>query len=199
MSLMIPRRWFADCRILSKNPYHHPQLLRQFLHYTWDWKLLARHPAFPPEIIFYDPVLAPRWQAQAQARLAGFEQASLRADRQRAAATLPAAAGAVWPPAEQTPERVAGLLRLAAPAGLRVLRSSEQAAGGGHLQLSVSASGTYAAMRAYLSKALAADTALVLQQVRLQRDDDDAAPLRIELRWVLLQDGSAPPRPGAAP
>jgi len=144
-------------------------------------------------------VLAPRWQAQAQARLAGFEQASLRADRQRAAATLPAAAGAVWPPAEQTPERVAGLLRLAAPAGLRVLRSSEQAAGGGHLQLSVSASGTYAAMRAYLSKALAADTALVLQQVRLQRDDDDAAPLRIELRWVLLQDGSAPPRPGAAP
>ena len=173
-----------------------------WLRERWGWPGAAALLALAGAVLL-GAVLAPRWQAQAQAQLAGFEQASLRANKERAAALLPSLAGAVWPAPEQTPDRVAGLLRLAAPAGLRVLRSSEQAAGGGHLQLSLSASGTYAAMRSYLSKALAADAALVLQQVRLQRDaegdSDDAAPLRIELRWVLLQDGSTPPRPGAAP
>lgn len=143
--------------------------------------------------------LTPRWSAQAQALLASFEQLASRADKQRATAAASPVAGQTWPAAEQTPERVAGLLRLATPAGLRVVRSSEQAAAGGHLQLSLGAVGSYAALRLYLSHALAADPALVLQHVRLQREDDDAAPLRVEMRWVLLQDGAAPAQPGAAP
>ena len=143
--------------------------------------------------------LAPRWSAQAQALVATFEQTASRADRQHATAAAPPASGQAWPSAEQTPERVAGLLRLAAPAGLRVVRSSEQAAAAGHLQLSLGAVGSYGALRSYLSRALAADPALVLQQLRLQRDDDDAAPLRADMRRVLLQDGGAPAQPGAAP
>jgi len=52
----------TDCRLLSSNPHHHPALLKRFLQCPWDWKALARHPAFPPHLVVADPVLSSRWR-----------------------------------------------------------------------------------------------------------------------------------------
>ena len=49
-------------QLLSFNPYHRPSILRKHLDKPWDWTALARHPAFPPQIIHDDPILSPYWR-----------------------------------------------------------------------------------------------------------------------------------------
>ena len=52
----------VDWRMLSKNYYITPDLVREFLSYPWDWKHLASHPAFPPQDIYEDRILFLRWK-----------------------------------------------------------------------------------------------------------------------------------------
>lgn len=52
----------VDCQLLSINPHNRPHIVKKFLNMGWDWTALARHPAFPPHIIFHDAVLATRWR-----------------------------------------------------------------------------------------------------------------------------------------
>lgn len=139
-------------------------------------------------------VLAPRWQVEADTVVAA-AQRSLReqAGRQaRAAAQRPVVAQRpLWPAPDSTPERAAALLSLAQRSGVSVQRSREQAGDGGHLQVSSSARGSYAALRSYIGEALAADPALVLERVRLFRSTPDARELEAELQWTLLQSTAA--------
>lgn len=51
-----------DFRLLSMNPHHRLSILRRNPYKPWDWKALARHPAFPPESILLDPLLSRRWR-----------------------------------------------------------------------------------------------------------------------------------------
>ena len=142
-------------------------------------------------------VLAPRWQAQAQAQ----EQAT-QSDRRAAAAVAVAAAvtapsnrpvgsrqamWADWPGAERTPERSAALLQLARRHGLTVQRAREQADPAGHFQLGLSGQASYPALRSFVAAALAADPALVLDRLRLQRAAPAVAELDVDMQWTLLQ------------
>lgn len=139
-------------------------------------------------------VLTPRWQAQADSGVAA-AQRSLRAQaalKARDAAQRPAAAERpVWPSAASTPDRAAALLSLAQRSGVSVQRSREQAGDGGHLQVSSSARGSYAALRSYIGEALAEDPALVLERIRLFRSTPDAREIEAELQWTLLQSPAA--------
>lgn len=51
-----------DFRLLSKNPHNRMSIIRRHPLKPWDWKALARHPAFPPEKILVDPLLFHRWR-----------------------------------------------------------------------------------------------------------------------------------------
>ena len=155
-------------------------------------------------------VLAPRWQAQAQAQ----EQAT-QSDRRAAAAVAVAAAAAVtapsnrpvgsrqamwadWPGAERTPERSAALLQLARRHGLTVQRAREQADPAGHFQLGLSGQASYPALRSFVAAALAADPALVLDRLRLQRAAPAVAELDVDMQWTLLQRAAGPDAAAAA-
>lgn len=54
--------FLLDFALLSLNPYLTRSVLRQHIHRPWDWKGLARHPAFRPEVIFHDALLRPFWR-----------------------------------------------------------------------------------------------------------------------------------------
>lgn len=51
-----------DFRLLSRNPYNNISIIRRNLYKPWDWKALARHPAFPPEKILVDSRLFHKWR-----------------------------------------------------------------------------------------------------------------------------------------
>lgn len=146
--------------------------------------------------------LAPRWQAQAQMQ----EQATQRERRAAAAAAVAPVAQighgrstalADWPLAQRTPERSAALLQLARRHGLSVQRAREQADPAGHFQLGLSGQASYPALRSFVAAALAADPALVLDRLRLQRAGPTVAELDVDMQWTLLQRAAAaaaPPR-----
>lgn len=55
-------RFLLDFPLLSLNPHLHRHILCRHLDRPWDWKALARHPAFPPQKIYHDTVLRPLWR-----------------------------------------------------------------------------------------------------------------------------------------
>jgi hypothetical protein len=142
-------------------------------------------------------LLAPAWRADA----AGLREqlATQRAERlhaaDRARERLPTAPPA-WPAAADEPARVRALLELAQERGvvvraLRQERVTTAPPGGARWQrLLMSADGSYPALRGFIEAALAADAALALDNLALQRSDATSATLRAELAWALA--GAAP-------
>jgi hypothetical protein len=132
-----------------------------------------------------DQALTRPWRAQAEAL---FSEAAARprspAPGGDSAAIDPSAA---LPPAQAAAARSAALRERAAQHRVVLTRSSERRADGGALQLQLSASAPYPALRAFVADALAADPALVLDRVRLQRPTAEAPELEAELQWTLLQ------------
>lgn len=51
-----------DWKLFSQNPFLTVDMLHEFLRYPWDWPALAISPCFPPQYIFDDPLLMPRWK-----------------------------------------------------------------------------------------------------------------------------------------
>jgi hypothetical protein len=60
--LLTPSTITIDYSALSTNPHLDRPMLYRHLHKSWDWNALARHPAFPPHIIYQDPLLQPLWR-----------------------------------------------------------------------------------------------------------------------------------------
>jgi hypothetical protein len=51
-----------DWCVYSKNPFLDTETVRHFLRYPWDWATLAVHPSFPPQHIYTDNILFPKWK-----------------------------------------------------------------------------------------------------------------------------------------
>lgn len=51
-----------DWKAYSQNPFLTIETVREFLRYPWEWAALARSPCFPPQRVFEDPILMPRWK-----------------------------------------------------------------------------------------------------------------------------------------
>lgn len=51
-----------DFKLLSENPYCRPSIVSILPFKDWDWTKLASHPAFPPNKIANNQILAPRWR-----------------------------------------------------------------------------------------------------------------------------------------
>lgn len=51
-----------DYKILSHNPYLSQSILSRFPNLPWDWSVVARHPAFPPQSILNNPLFSSRWR-----------------------------------------------------------------------------------------------------------------------------------------
>ncbi|RVU45119.1 hypothetical protein [Rubrivivax rivuli] len=140
---------------------------------------------------------APRWRAEAEAARARHRAAQAQAvdeavreavrqhERQQAAKaeTLP---HWPWPDAAASPRRAAALDLLARRQGLQLLQVRQQLDAAQHWQVSMVGSGAYGDIRRFVERALAADPALALDRLRLQRDDADTPVLRFELQWSLL-------------
>ena len=138
--------------------------------------------------------LAPAWQqdaaqAQAQAR-------TQRAQAAQACRAASAAQAADWrqqlPTAAALDERLAGLLRAALLAGLSVGSIEQRTVPGGSAgierqQLTLALQGRYEALRGLIEQALQADPALVLEHLRLVRQQADGELLEARLSLVLLQ------------
>jgi len=134
-------------------------------------------------------VLAPRWQAQAEA-----------AHRVTLQGPAPAPA-AVAPPRRALPavgdsaERVAALLRLAARHGLVLERTQQrvsQSGGVRRLQVGLTLRGRYVELRAFIATALRADAGLALDELSLRRGAPEVDQLEAELAWSFFQPASPP-------
>lgn len=145
----------------------------------------------------------PQWQAQAETRLAELQRMTrlpAPADRAVSAPTALPRAAPVWPEFTASPRRARALGALAARQGMKVLQVREQLDAAGHLQLAQSGQAAYPALRSYVERALAADPALALDRLRLQRSDPAGTEVTFELQWTLLhQAQSARPAPAPAP
>jgi hypothetical protein len=137
--------------------------------------------------------LAPQWRGQAEAaraeaRAAGLNSARLAARRaqQDAAPGDQAGLRRPWPEAAASPRRAVALDTLARRQGLQLQQVRQQLDAAQQLQVAMVGSGSYAAIRRFVERALAADPALALDRLRLQRDDAEAETLRFELQWSLL-------------
>lgn len=72
--LLLYRRWSIKhierlivCRkmnweLYSRNQFINADIVRYFLRYPWDWKVLAVHPSFPPQEIYHDNILFCKWK-----------------------------------------------------------------------------------------------------------------------------------------
>lgn len=156
-------------------------------------------------------VVTPHWLQQAQqAADAARRERIAAADALRARVTVapPRLAAMAWPEAAERDARVARLLALAREQGV-VLRSLSQtpaaaaergavAAGGPDWQtLVLPVRATYAALRGFVSAALAADPALALDAVQWRREGSERGELEAELTWALASARDS--APGAAP
>jgi hypothetical protein len=131
----------------------------------------------------------PQWRAQGEARLAELQRvtrAQAYAERALAAPTTLPPAAPEWPEATASPRRARILSTLATRQGMKVLQMREQVDTAGQLQLAQSGQATYPALRSYVERALAADAALVLDRLRLQRSDPAGSDVAFELHWTLL-------------
>jgi hypothetical protein len=138
-------------------------------------------------------VLEPHWRSAA---------ASLDAQRAPQASVPQAPA---WPPAEAHAPRVSTLLGLARrhDVKLRGLREAAVASAGDEgvawRTLTLSAEGRYAALRAFAASALAADAALALDSLVLQRSDTEQGLLRAEFGFAFGHAAAAGAAQAAAP
>ena len=147
-------------------------------------------------------VLAPHWQAQAEAQLVAAQRA-VRASQPRPVAHSSSPDAEAQPKAElplpaQTHERRAALMALARRQGVDVQRAGEQADGAGQLQLVLAGRARYPALRAFVAAALVADPALVLDRLRMQRSSAAVAELDVDLQWTFLHR-SEPLKSGVTP
>jgi hypothetical protein len=148
--------------------------------------------------------LAPHWRAQAEAQrtearaaeTVSTRQAAERAQRGAAEADL-AQQRTPWPEAAASPRRAVALDTLARRQGLQLQQVRQQLDATQQLQVAMVGSGSYGAIRRFVERALAADAALALDRLRLQRDDAEAETLRFELQWSLLQQPLPPGSPVA--
>jgi hypothetical protein len=131
-----------------------------------------------------------QWQTQAEEELAAASRARQSSPSPAAVAPVAVAGVLILPEATQSPERSARLARLARRHGLQVQRLREQFDAAGQLQLSLSGQAPYASWRAFVAAALAADPALALDRLRLQRADADAAVLDADTQWTFLHRGA---------
>jgi hypothetical protein len=139
---------------------------------------------------------APRWQGEADAGTLALH----RAAAQPAPPPLAAPTAALMlPEARQAPTRGTALQALARNVGVSLARVQEQGEVGAAPQLSTAGHAAYPALRQFVSAALAADPALVLDRVRLQRPDAGTAEVEFELQWTLLQRAGASAEAAAAP
>lgn len=141
--------------------------------------------------------LAPRWQAQAEARLALLGAPLPQPVAQ--APARPSALPATRPGVVDSPRRAAALAASAHRHGLELLQLREQLDASARLQLGMNGRGSYAALRAFVERALAGDAALILDSLRLQRNESDGTLVSFELRWTLLHQGSNTRLLGPAP
>lgn len=51
-----------DWKVFSRNAFLTVEMVKHFLDAKWDWKYLAQHPSFPPQDIYEDRILFPRWK-----------------------------------------------------------------------------------------------------------------------------------------
>lgn len=143
----------------------------------------------------------PRWQARTAARLAELQRPSQASGAERGHETplAPAQPAApLLPDSAASPRRARALGALASRLGLSVLQTREQLDTAGHLLLTQSGQATYPALRGFVERALAADPALALDRLRLQRSDPVGAEVGFELQWTLLHR-AAPAPPAAMP
>ncbi len=132
-------------------------------------------------------VLAPRWQAQAEA--------ASRVPQHRPA-PAPAAASAprrALPAVGDSAERVAALLRLAARHGLVLERTQQRISLSGNvrrLQVGLTLRGRYVELRSFIAAALRADAGLALDELSLRRGAPEVDQLEAELAWSFFQPAS---------
>lgn len=138
-------------------------------------------------------VLEPHWRSAA---------ASLDAQRGPVA---PMPEPPAWPPAEAHAPRVSTLLGLARRHDVKVRGLREAAAvsagdqGVAWRTLALSAEGRYAALRAFAASALAADAALALDSLVLQRNDAEQGLLRAEFGFAFGHAAPAAAARASAP
>jgi len=150
-------------------------------------------------------VLEPQWRAAARAL-----------DALPAPPPPPVAQSLAWPAAGAHAARIGRLLALARQHGLEVRALREEPDGrrdgpldGGAIAwrgVSLSAAGSYAGLRGFAASALAADEALALDSLVLQRADTASATLRAEYQFALghraatvAEDAVAAAPAGASP
>ena len=129
------------------------------------------------------------WQQQADEHLATAKQA-------RATARLHAPAPAqpftpAWPERARSPDRAAAITSTARRQGLSVTRLREQVDTAGHLQLGLSGTASYPALRTFVDRTLASDPAAVLDRLRLQRADAGSTDIDFDMQWTLLHQAAA--------
>jgi hypothetical protein len=158
-------------------------------------------------------VLAPHWQARAEQlhaqarseRIAAADAARrLRSDPALATRNVPTAAP--WPAATQRLARIDRLLALAREHGVQVLGAQHAPGARGALRpadadadatapvwstVTLPARARYADLRRFVAAALAADSALALDAVRLERQPDEGVALRVELVFGLASAAGA--------
>jgi hypothetical protein len=144
---------------------------------------------------------AAQWAAAAHAAdeaVAALDRPARRSQANRPAGM--AAASAELPTLQHQSERLTALLGLATQSGLQVSDTalSHDAVGPPdtrRLRIVQPVKGRYADLRKFMEAALAADSALSLDQVRLSRSEVDSADLGAEIVWSLHSrvDGTGRP------
>jgi hypothetical protein len=146
--------------------------------------------------------VTPRWQAdQARAEAAARRAALARpaAALRAPAPPLPDATIRLWqalPAADQAPQRIADLTRLARQHGVTIDGSrlgrtaappDASALPVQQLPVAMAAHGPYLAVRRFVAEALQHDDALLLERLRISRASAAAAEVAVDLQWALLQ------------
>jgi hypothetical protein len=60
--LILKKQKKIDWKRFSSNIWLDFDILYHYLSEPWDWHLLAIHPNFPPQVIYQDNILLPRWK-----------------------------------------------------------------------------------------------------------------------------------------
>jgi hypothetical protein len=107
-----------------------------------------------------------------------------------------------FPATADNPKRAAQLLALGQRHGLALQRadfgySVEPALGIGRYRVALPISGSYRALRGFVGDALAADPALLLESLTVQRPDTRAPTVEAQLQFVMLSRAEGWVRPAA--
>jgi len=128
------------------------------------------------------------WQRQAGEHLAIAELSRATSRPSVPEAEQPVAPA--WPDRARSPDRAAAITSTARRQGLSVTRLREQVDPAGHLQLGVSGTASYPALRAFVDRTLALDPAAVLDRLQLQRADAGSTDIEFDMQWTLLHQAA---------